>query len=274
MLKNLANANKFMSMTNHIFVLIILFSCGATDLCAQMTNNQGGIGNTQNNYYNDNKKELNSLRHSNEQLLIEREKDRQLLDAISQQQKITNDRLNNADSMNQEMWKMLHAKLDTLITLHSSINARSKERESKIYTQSQQIAYLEKIISLQNKGNFAPFGIKQFKNNKDALGYTFLVSQVAVPVVLGVGFECASRRNYQRHKDRIAQTLEDHNNYYKNYEDYHNAAIYAPIISAIGIYFINVLCNRYFTKIEIKPETFSDPKGDLGMVGMSLGFKF
>jgi hypothetical protein len=131
--------------------------------------------------------------------------------------------------------------------------------------------------------NFVPFGIKQFKNNQKALGYTFAISQIAVPVALGIGLESAANWNYRQHKNQAAQTLSDHGDYYKKYKKYHHAAIWAPVAAFAGIYAINVLFNYYCTKAEIKSQTlgvlevkplpFVDFQGNFGM-GASINIKF
>jgi hypothetical protein len=112
------------------------------------------------------------------------------------------------------------------------------------------------------------------------LGYTFLVSEIVVPVALGIGFESASHWNYKQYKGQRAKTLNDHKNYYKDYKKYHYAAIWSPVVSFVGIYAINILCNYYCTKIDPKssliettPAPFFDSRGNFGM-GISIDVKF
>lgn len=132
---------------------------------------------------------------------------------------------------------------------------------------------LEQVLDLHQRMNFAPFGIKQLKYKNTALGCTFLVSQIAVPVALGVGLDGAANHNYKLHQERIAITREKHTEYYRKYKGLHKAAIYTPIASAAGIYLINVLCNYYCTKIELTPQTISGPN-NMDITGLSLSFNF
>lgn len=132
---------------------------------------------------------------------------------------------------------------------------------------------LEESLNAIRRNNFLPFGIKQFKYKNTALGCTFLITQIAVPVALGVGLDGAANHNYKLHQERVAITREKHTEYYRKYKGLHKAAIYIPIASVAGIYLINVLCNYYCTKIELTPQTISGPN-NMDITGMSLSYNF
>ena len=119
---------------------------------------------------------------------------------------------------------------------------------------------------------FAPFGIKQFKNNQKALGCTFVASQVAVPAIWFGGFYCKALNSYGKYENKTALTLEEHNKYFNDYKKNRSVAIWGAVGVGVFIYGINILCNYYCTKIEISSQTFTDSQGNLG-IGMSIGFK-
>lgn len=155
----------------------------------------------------------------------------------------------------------------------------SAELDSVIQLQSKQIAELKETIQLQEKDNFLPLGIKQFRNDKKALGYTFLASEIAVPVALGIGLERAARQNYKKHKAQEAQTLGDHRDYYKKYKNHHRAAIWAPVVAEVLVYGANVLCN-YYCPIDIKKQDIAlrptvgvDCRGKV-LCGIGMTFNF
>lgn len=136
---------------------------------------------------------------------------------------------------------------------------------------------LDSIIQLQKKGNFLPLGIKQFRNDKKALGCTFLVSEIAVPVALGVGLGCAAHQNYRKHKAQEAQTLSDHRDYYKKYKNYHRAAIWASVVAEALVYGVNVLCNYYCPvkkpDVALRPTVGVDCRGNV-QAGIGISFNF
>jgi len=259
----------------YIYLLFLILCCGYTNLSAQkmvIHNNYGTIRT--------NEKELIEIKKEQEQIKTSQDSTNLKLSRIEQRMATTDsiyrDDIVRRDSIN----LVLSRERDLLIS-------ERRVQNDSITAKNKRIAELESIILIHKKGNFLPFGIKQIKNEPKALGYTFLVSEIAVPVALGIGFECAANWNYKQHKNQAAQNLTDHKDYYKKYENYHNAAIWTPIVSFVGIYAINVLCNYYCTKIEvksqeknalinkieIKPQTFIDLQGNLGM-GMSIGLKF
>lgn len=139
------------------------------------------------------------------------------------------------------------------------------------------IAKLDSVIQIQRKGNFLPLGIKQLQNGRKALGYTFLVSEIAVPIALGFGLEHAADQNYKKYKKQQAETLSDHKGYYKKYKNYHRAAIWAPIVTGVLVYGVNVLCNHYCSiktsDIVLHPTVEVDYRGKVQCgVGMSFNF--
>ncbi|MDR1458987.1 MAG: hypothetical protein LBI60_02085 [Bacteroidales bacterium] len=158
------------------------------------------------------------------------------------------------------------------------------------------IQELIKIIRQQELNrSFLPFGIKQFKNKQKALGWTFLVSEVVVPVAFGAGFKIAANRKYDKHEKLEAQTLSEHKRYYEAYKNYQRTAIWSSVASCVGIYGINILCNYFCTKVkkegkqtsqnqqgaynyyspkvEIRPQPFIDLQGNYGMgISMSINF--
>lgn len=256
-----------MNSNQYILLLLLLFFCVFMNVSAQdnIKIKQEGNGNTQINNINNNKKELDRLekevRQSNRKLdsiMLWTERIRQEIDITDS---LYSRNIAQKDSSINILKKELYALID-----------ESNIQKNSIFTKNQRIALLDSIIQIQKKGNFVPLGIKQIKNNSKALGYTFLVSEITVPIILGIGFEYVANRNYEQYEDQTAQTLSEHNNFYKKYENYHNAAIWAPIVSFVGIYGINILCNYYCTKIEIKPQPIFDLQGKCG-IGISVGFK-
>lgn len=149
--------------------------------------------------------------------------------------------------------------------------------EETLKLQWKGIAKLDSVIQIQRKGNFLPFGIKQCQNGRKALGYTFLVSEIALPIALGFGLEHAADQKYKKHKRQQAETLSDHMNYYEKYKDYHRAAIWAPIATGVLVYGVNVLCNHYCSiktsDIALHPAVEVDHRGKVQYgVGMSFNF--
>lgn len=180
-------------------------------------------------------------------------------------------------------------KLDEKSVIHSGevYQALLKEREElqkeydaleeALSNQREQMAELKTVIQLRKRGNFLPLGIKQFKNDRKALGYTFLLSEIAVPVALGVGLEHAANQKYNEYKHQRAQTLSDHEAYYKRYKRYHRAAIWAPVAAEAFVYGVNILCNYYCPikkqNMALHPVLEVDYRGKVQCgVGMSFNF--
>ena len=124
---------------------------------------------------------------------------------------------------------------EKILEKDSAYRVLEKEREdlqkeydvlgSTLALHKEWIAKLDSVIQIQRKGNFLPLGIKQCQNGRKALGYTFLVSEIAVPIALGFGLEHAADQKYKKYKRQQAETLSDHEGYYKDYKNYHRAAI-------------------------------------------------
>jgi hypothetical protein len=262
----------------YTYLFLFILCCGNVNLFAQTRDTRITIG-TNYGTINDNKKELADIKKEQGEIKASQENTRLALERIEQRMATTDSIYGN---------NIAKRDLENLVLRRErdSLNNELRKLNDAKTVKNQRIAELENAIQIHKKGNFLPFGIKQIKNEPKALGYTFLVSEIAVPIALGVGFECAANWNYKQHKNQQAQNLTDHKDYYKKYENYHNAAIWTPIVSFVGIYAINVLCNYYCTnievksqkknglinKIEIKPQTFIDLQGNLGM-GMSIGLK-
>ena len=241
----------------HTIKIFFLLCCATTELHAQQKTSIDGNNNTTVNItYYTNKKELARLEQQVEQLLINLAKTQEQLDSISRMLPLSQEEQKRRDD------------------LYNSLKEAYTQQAQIIKEKEQYIDNLKQTLLLHKKANFLPFGIKQFKNGQHGAGWTFAISQVAVPVALGVGFECAARHQYHQHENRTAQTLKRHNDYYRKYEAYHKAAIYAPIASAAGIYLINVLCNRYCTRIEVKQESIPYGASDSDITGISVGVKF
>jgi hypothetical protein len=254
-------------MNKHITSLLLLLFCGVTNLFAQ--NQQIGFGQTQinNNNYFTNKKDLAKISLKQDsilQLLKRNEQEKVKIDSIysrkiAQIDSTYSRNIAQRDSADQE----LNTKYEALI------------KEKKIT--EERIEQLKNIIQIQKKGRFLPFGITQFKNNQKVLGYTFLISEIVFPIALGVGFERAANSNYKQYKHQEAQTLSEHNDYYKKYKNYHQAAIWTPIAAEVLIYGVNVLCNYYCPVknkgIDFYPTLGSDHQGR-AQLGLAMSFKF
>ena len=176
---------------------------------------------------------------------------------------------------------------EKILEKDSAYRVLEKEREdlqkeydvlgSTLALHKEWIAKLDSVIQIQRKGNFLPLGIKQCQNGRKALGYTFLVSEIAVPIALGFGLEHAADQKYKKYKRQQAETLSDHEGYYKDYKNYHRAAIWVPIATGIFMYGVNVLCNHYCSiktsDIAVHPTVEVDHRGKVQCgVGMSFNF--
>ncbi len=180
----------------------------------------------------------------------------------------------------EEMEKMktvLHGKMLEKDSVYQALQREREKLQKEYDALVLRVEELDSIIQLQKKGNFLPLGIKQFRNDKKALGRTFLVSEIAVPVALGVGLGCAAHQNYRKHKAQEAQTLSDHRDYYKKYKNYHRAAIWAPVVAEALVYGVNVLCNYYCPvkkpDVALRPTVGVDCRGNV-QAGIGISFNF
>ena len=256
-----------------IYIIALLFCYGCISLSAQnpaqnqLSGGQGNIGTNygiQNNYFT-NTKELTEIKKGQEQIMAKQDSQNLQLNRIEQRMAITDSIYRNDIAKRDSINQVLIKERELLVNEHRVMN-------DSIIAINQRRVELESIIEIQKKGNLLPFGIKQINNNPKGLGYTFAVSQVAVPAIWFGGFYCKALNSYDKYENRIALTLEEHNKYFNDYKTNRCVAIWGAVGTGVIVYAVNVLCNYYCTKIEINPQTFTDLQGNLG-VGVSIGFK-